>query len=213
VQKASTLAWDERESVGMWRSFWRTSVAMMSHPIQTLTTARADAPLGSSILFSVLALVAGMGPTLAIYAGIFGVVGLTMPTSDLKLGSSAVFIPLAIIFYVILLFMLQVAGLLFTAGLDHVALMMLGERPRAYAVSVRAGALAMGPYLIGLVPVCGIYVFPIWSIVLRIFAVMHLHNVSAGKATAAVLLPLVLLCGFCGATYAALIMAVGLNGN
>jgi hypothetical protein len=69
----------------------------------------------------------------------------------------------------------------------------------------------MGPYLLGLLPVCGFYIFPIWSIVLRIFALMHFHRVSGGKATAAVLAPLVLFCGACGLLYAAA-FAIGMGG-
>jgi hypothetical protein len=71
-------------------------------------------------------------------------------------------------------------------------------------VTVRAHALSMGPYLLGLLPLCSLYVFPIWAIVLRIIANMHLHKTTAGKATAAVLLPMVLLCGGLLALYGAL---------
>ena len=89
----------------------------------------------------------------------------------------------------------QVGAVLFTAARDHVSLLLLGANPRNYTVSVRANALAMGPYLVGLLPVCGLYIYPLWSLVLRILSIMHLHKTTAGRATAAVLLPMVLLCG------------------
>jgi hypothetical protein len=89
------------------------------------------------------------------------------------------------------------------AGIDHLGLMLLGAKPKSYTVTVRANALSMGPYLVGLVPFCGFYVFFLWALVLRIIAIMYLHKTTAGRATAAVLLPVVLLCGGVFLLYAA----------
>jgi hypothetical protein len=61
------------------------------------------------------------------------------------------------------------------------------------------------------VPICGFYVFPIWSLVLRILALMHLHKTTAGKATLAVLVPVIVFCGLIIAFYIAVVgLAVGL---
>ena len=113
--------------------------------------------------------------------------------------------------YVVALFLGQLMSLFLVSGLDHLMLMLLGANPRPYTVSVRAQALSMGPYLLGLIPVCGMYVFPLWSMVLRIVALMHFHKTSAGKATVAVLAPLVLFCGLGVFVYLAAIgLAAGL---
>lgn len=209
--KGTALPWDERERLGLWRAWWQTSVAMISRPTQTLQTAQPDAPLGESLLFSVLAMLVGLGPTLAVYGVIFAAVGFGggLPKGGFDLPAWAV--PLIALVYLVLLLLFQVLGVLMTAGMDHVALMVLGGNPRPYSVSVRASAIAMGPYLLGLVPVCGLYVFPLWAIVLRILALMHFHQVSGGKATAAVLAPLALLCGACGLLYAAIFAVAGLG--
>ena len=104
-------------------------------------------------------------------------------------------VPIVVVFYVVMILVFQLGGVLFVAGLEHVALMALGAQPRSYSVTVRASALSMGPYLLGLLPFCSLYVYPLWAVVLRIIALMSLHKTTAGKATAAVLLPIVLLCG------------------
>lgn len=202
MSRAGKLPWDERESLGLWRAWWRTAVLMISSPVQTLGTAEPEAPLGSSILFAVLSTVVGFGPTMLSYLLVLLPV-LAFGAKRGSLGEGAVVVPVVTLFYVVLIFAMQIGSVLFFAGLDHVGLMVLGARPRSYAVTVRAYALSMGPYLLGLLPFCSLYVFPLWSLVLRIIANMSLHQTTAGKASAAVLVPVFLLCGGLIAFYAA----------
>ncbi len=200
--RVGQLPWDERESLGMWRAWWRTSVLIISSPGQALSTAEPDAPLGSSLLFVLLSTVVGYGPSM------FGYLVALVPMLLLsaKKGSPAEglwVVPLGTLVWAVFLLALQVGLSLFLSALDHLGLMLLGARPKSYSVTVRAYALSMGPYLLGLLPLCSLYVFPLWSVVLRIIANMSLHKTTAGKATAAVLLPIFLLCGGLVAFYAA----------
>lgn len=61
-----------------------------------------------------------------------------------------------------------------------------------------------------MLPFCSFYVFPIWSLVLRIIANVYLHKTTAGKATAAVLLPLIVFCGLLFTFYMA-VFALAMN--
>ena len=133
----------------------------------------------------------------------FASVGAANGGKALALASATGFI--GVLFYAVVIFVCQLGLVLFLSGLDHLALMILGAQPRSFTVTVRANALAMGPYLVGLLPGCSWYVFPLWWMVLRIIANMYLHKTTAGKATAAVLLPLFLLCGGVFALYFAVI--------
>jgi len=77
----------------------------------------------------------------------------------------------------------------------------------SWTETMRGYSMAMGPALVGLIPVCGIYAFPIWCIVMRVFAYKHLHQLSWGRAVAGALIPTaVLVCCFASA-YVALISA------
>lgn len=214
--RLAVLPWDERATIGLWRAWWRTSVQLISNPGQTLSSAQAEAPLGSSMLFAMLSLVVGFGPTFLISAlttvpmALLGASRDSPMSRDLG-GAGMLVMPLVFVIYGVVLVAFQAAGVLIGAGFDHLGLMVVGAKPKSYQVSVRAYALSMGPYLIGLVPVCGFYVFLIWSLVLRIIAQMHLHQTTAGKATAAVLLPVVVLCGGLLTFYVAVIgLAAGL---
>lgn len=209
LSRLDTLPWDERERLGLWRAWWQTSVRMISSPTQTLSTVEADAPVGSSVLYALLSALVGFLPTVAIYALVLIPAFLFAPSKADAEVPLKVLGPVLVVFYVVLLFATQVAGLFISAGLDHLALLVLGAKPRSFSVSLRAGALAMGPYLLGLMPFCSLYVYPLWALVLRVMALMHLHKTTAGLAAAAVFLPLVLLCG-AGAGLIALIFAAGL---
>lgn len=204
LERAGVLPWDERLTIGMWRAWWRTAVLMISQPTKTTSTANPDAPISSSILFSTLSTIAGMGPTILVYGIFFLGAFLIAPDKDTPKFSAAL-VPVFVLLYIVFLLALQVGSVFVVAGIDHLGLMLVGANPKSYSVTIRAYSLSMGCYLIGLVPICGLYVFPIWSLVLRIIANMQLHKTSGGKAAAAVLLPMVVLCGGFGTLYIALI--------
>ncbi|MCC6332991.1 MAG: YIP1 family protein [Myxococcales bacterium] len=211
VERAGTLPWDERAALGTWRAWWRTCVLLISSPVQTLEAARPEGGLGGSVLFSVLATIAGYATTLGMMALVMvpsALMGAQRSSGDGK--AFAVIMPLVVVVYAVMIFGFQLASVLVLAGLDHLMLMLFGAQPRGYEVSVRANALAMAPALIGLVPICGIYVWPLWALVLRIIALAYLHKTTGGKAAAAVLVPAAVLCGLCGGAYA-LLFAAGMS--
>lgn len=209
--RAAVLPWDERESIGVWRAWWRTSVMMISAPGTTLQGAKPEGSLGGSVLFTLLSTLAGYGPTLLLYLLVFvPLMFVGLSKSQGVPGLSGVFVGVGAVVYIVMLFAMQVAGVLVVGGIDQLMLQLLGANPKGYEVSVRANAVALGPALVGLVPFCGLYVFPIWCIVLRIFALMYFHQTTAGKAVLAVLLPIILICGLCGAGYFA-IFALGFS--
>jgi len=78
-------------------------------------------------------------------------------------------------------------------------------------VTFRGTALAMAPFLCGLVPLCGYYVFPIWWVVLKVFAYRAFHRTTGGKAAFGAIGPiataLLLCCGFYAVIFAVTGMA------
>jgi hypothetical protein len=71
----------------------------------------------------------------------------------------------------------------------------------------------MGPYVVGLLPLCSLYVFPLWSLGLRVVANAHLHRITVGRAAAGVLLPTIAFCGIGMAAYVALILLAQTMGR
>src|SRR5262249_11342835 len=101
----------------------------------------------------------------------------------------------AVIFYMGLALASQIGALFVLAGTEHLTLMILGGKNLGgYTVTVRAHALGLSPYLLGLVAFCGPGVMGIWSPVVRGVALSKLQRVSGGKAAAAILAPFVVIC-------------------
>lgn len=205
------MPWDERETIGVWRAWWRTSLKLMGSPVQTLSTAQPEAPLGSSALYVLLSSLAGLGTTFMLYG--IGLLAVFSFGPARQAGDPQLLFFLGLFFgYLVFLLGSQVGALFVVAGIDHLGLLLFGAQPKSYAVTVRAYALSTAPYLVGLIPLCGFYVFPLWALVLRVIANIHLHRTTPGKATLAVLAPMLLFCGAGVGLYAAFIaLAAGFS--
>jgi hypothetical protein len=85
---------------------------------------------------------------------------------------------------------------LLAAGLIHVVLMMTGDTrygfETTYRISAYCGAVTQVLFLI---PVCGPTVGVVWNIWIMCVGIDRAHDVSTGRAVAAVLTPYLLCCG------------------
>ena len=205
------LPWDERETLGLWQGWWRTCVLMISSPNVSLANAEPDAPLGSSVMFALVSAVVGLCPTF-LSSIPFLVLTQSISRKDDAPAGMGFFLVLGMIIYLGTALAFTMGSVFLVSGIEHLTLRMLGAEPKSFSVTVRAYALGMSAYLLGVIPFCSFYVFPVWAIVLRIIALMHLHKTTAGKASAAVLLPVLLLCGgFIGLYVAVIALAMSLR--
>jgi hypothetical protein len=93
-------------------------------------------------------------------------------------------------------------------GIEHLMLRLFGATPRSYEATVRICCYSHAPMIVGLIPVCGAYVFPVWQLVLRILGFRAVHRTTGGKATAAVMVPIVVGAVVGGILYAASLAAM-----
>jgi hypothetical protein len=154
--------------------------------------------MGSSLFFATISVLVGLMPTFLFYAAAFAVGGATglfdeAKTSGAALGSGE--LALMLVISAVMAVVVSIGLVMLFALIDHLGLSLLGGPTGTLDVSVRANALALAPYVLGIIPVCGVYVFGVWSVVLRIIALSSLHKVSGGKAAAVVLTQIVLCCG------------------
>lgn len=87
-------------------------------------------------------------------------------------------------------------GLLVQAGVYHVCLLLLGASRRPFVDTFRVVCYAMGPQLFQIVPLFGGMVAWVWQLVLTVIGVKVVHTTSYGRSAVAVLLPMLLCCGF-----------------
>jgi hypothetical protein len=103
----------------------------------------------------------------------------------------AFFLPLIALFAPVLI----VCALLVGSAIQHLMLMIVGGARSGFAVARAAGAvLRAGAPVFQALPFCGSLIAAIAAILLTIQGLAVAHRISLGKATLAVLLPVVLCC-------------------
>jgi hypothetical protein len=191
-------AW-ERDGSGA-GSFLATVKGVLLAPTQTFQTMRRDGGLGTPFLFGLL------GGTIGVWASVVYQAVLLMISGEIGafgvLMGTAIGGPIAII---VVMFI--------AAGIYHLMLMVLGSGQRGFETTFRVEAYAVGTVgLFSLIPVCGGLIGGIWGLVVVIIGLAEAHEISRGKAAAAVLIPWALCClgiGVLIATGAMLIPRIG----
>lgn len=90
--------------------------------------------------------------------------------------------------------LLAVAGLYLTAGLFHLLLLVVRGAGRGFPATLTVVGYASGIMLLRALPVCGGVVALVWFIVAAVHGLSEAQRCGSGKATFAVLGPIVLLC-------------------
>lgn len=105
----------------------------------------------------------------------------------------------------------SVLAMFIAAGVYHLMLMLLGAARQPFETTMRVVAYSMGSTsLLQILPVCGSLVAAVWALVAYIIGLAQAHEISTGKAAAAVLIP-VAVCCVIGILFYAAILAVFLG--
>lgn len=91
--------------------------------------------------------------------------------------------------------LLLLFGLVLSAGVSHLLLLVFGAARNGFGVTLRVFCYAYSPMVFGVVPLLGAVIGTIWMIVLSIIGLREAHETDGWKAAMAVLLPFVLLVG------------------
>lgn len=102
----------------------------------------------------------------------------------------AYFVPMTALFAPILV----VCAILVSAAVYHLMLMIVGGAKGGFLATMRVICYAQAPQAIQILPLCGGLIAAVGAILLTIQGLSVAHRISLGKATLAVLLPLVLCC-------------------
>lgn len=140
----------------------------------------------------------------ALAAVIFAVVGTAifsmLPQGELGmfnqiLGAGGGFIIAGAMFIATLIF--GIIGVFIGAAIIHLGVILVGGN-QGYEQTVKSLIYGGTPgYLFGWIPFIGI-IGSIWSLILIIFGVKELHEVSTGKAVIAVLIPVIIIAAIVG---------------
>ncbi len=94
--------------------------------------------------------------------------------------------PLSLILYPLV----ATVGLFVRSAVTHLVILLLGGGRGGFEATFRAFAYGTTPYLLAVFPVVGLVVGGLLSIVYTIIGLMHLHRLSAAKATLIYILPI-----------------------
>lgn len=106
-----------------------------------------------------------------------------------------------------------IAVLFVGSGVWHVVLFLLGGARRGFEATFRVSAYTEATAVFAIVPFCGWLVAFVYSLVVSIIGLAEAHGIGRGRAAAAVLAPLVLICCFSVAIGMAVGLVSGLVGH
>ena len=87
-----------------------------------------------------------------------------------------------------------IASLFIWAGCLHLILMMVRGAKNGFEATFRVVSYSVGAYIFLMIPFCGALISAIWTIVLAIVGLKEAHGTTGGKASFAVLFPLIMCC-------------------
>jgi len=87
-------------------------------------------------------------------------------------------------------------GLSFTSALYHIALKIFGGANQTFEATFRVVSYAASAQVLAILPIVGTVVAGIWTLVLTIIGLQKMHQTSYARAILAVLLPVLVCCGF-----------------
>jgi hypothetical protein len=90
---------------------------------------------------------------------------------------------------------LLIIWLFIVSGMLHLFLMIVGGAKAGFEATFRVVSYSVSPYLLMVIPYCGVLITPFWALSLFMIGIRDAHETTGGKATAAVLFPFLLCCG------------------
>ena len=192
LQPRSGLPWEHRETRGFFNAFGDTLAMILTKPGVAFSVMRTEGGFGGPLLYAVLggAIGAIVAFVLSLLFTSFGILGRREDVFGSMIGMTASWLG-----FIARLILVAVAPFIFGA-LVHVSLMLLGGAKKTFEATFRVIAFAQGATApLQLVPCCGWLIAPVWNIVASSIGIARAHEIDTGRATLAVLLPLIVYCG------------------
>ncbi len=192
----SDFPWEKREQMGFFNALFETIRMVLLDPSKSFRAMPLTGGFGAPLFFFVLCSMIGV-----IVAGGYQVAFSALPSASAmsqadRMLAGALSSPAFIGVMLIVMMILFVVGAFISAGISHLALMLVGGAKKPYEATFRVLSYAGGACaILQFVPVCGGLLMWIWSIVVMVIGFSEVHGIGKGHALLAVLLPVILCCG------------------
>ena len=205
------IPWERRDKLGMFRAYWQTAKEGAFAPDKTYQGLAPTGRWWDAMSFAMFSYALGIAGTVLLYGVIFLVAGIVGSKELFADASPAVVTGISVGIIIGLILMVPVGALMRVyvgAGIDHLGLLIAGGGKAGFGATFRGYCYGMAPAMFGVIPACGVYIWEIWRIACQILAYKSVHQMSGGRAAAAVLVPFGLCCvGYIGLIAAAQIFA------
>lgn len=207
--------WEKRDSLGFGSAFIEAIKLFVTSPTEAFAQTKRSGDYTSPLIFAVL--VGWIGIVIGqIWGMLFNASMFSMFPGEMgeQMGAMAATSFGAFIGSLILAPIFVAIGLFIWSALLHLCLMLvggLGESTSGFEGTFRVVSYAGVAQFANIIPIAGGLIAVVWSIILGVIGLTDLHRTTQGKATAAILIPIVLCCVCAmvmGATMAASMMAM-----
>jgi hypothetical protein len=188
----SGLPWEHRQELGFFGAFIETLVMVLTKPGTAFAIMRIEGGLTEPLLYAVIG--GGVG---VIVWFIFSVALNSLGVLNPRETGFAPMLGMSVSFVMLVWRLVVVAIVPFVfGGLVHVSLMLVGGAKKTFETTFRVISFSQGSTApLQLVPCCGGLVALVWFLVANCIGVARTHEIDTGRATFAVLLPVIVCCG------------------
>ncbi len=189
-------AWERRGELGTFPAAVETTRQVYSEPAATFRNLKLEGGYAAPMWYYTLLV------TLSFWVAMLFEIALNYVNPDLA-GNAEVIGKIGLQGVVSLHVGLMIVGPVFiagstflSAGIFHVMLLALGGASKPYEATYRALCYAAAPaMLFQMMPVCGVWIASILSLVFMVIALHEVQGIPTAKAVAVVLIPNLLCCG------------------
>ena len=188
---AGAIPWEQRKSIGRWKAFWKTTRAVMFSPKTFFRTPQYETGILSPFFFNTgVQAVAQIGTALTLML-VYGTLGLvlaaTLPPNRADEANMVIILAFVLPAVIGIFGILQapvnaIWGMAIGGGLAHLGLMVVRAKKAGFEATARALAYAQAPMALYVVPILGLFVGPIWTIVVSVIALRETHECSTWRA-------------------------------
>jgi hypothetical protein len=193
IVSATGLPWEQREGLGFVPAFVETLKLVLLNPTVAFAVMKKEGGLGEPLLYGVIGGSIGFIISL-LWNLLFGSIGAFTERNPI---ASAIGAGVGMVICIILAPLFIVVCLFIGSGILHLCLMLVGGANRSFETTFRVVSYTVGSTNpLAVIPFCGSVVAAIWNIILECIGLAKAHEIPTGKAVLAVLLPVIVCCGF-----------------
>jgi hypothetical protein len=198
------VPWEGRQRLGFFAALWKTWAESVFNPDRFFSKLPYKGGLGSPILYALivawLSVIVNSLYQIAFSSVIYNFwLNVLQKYTDQSnpIFNSEFFRGITLLSFFQSIFIAPIGILIllfFISGIYHLLCMIFGWAKRDFEATVRTVSYSFGPLIFAILPFCGSTIGWIWGLVLSIIGLKHMQQISGGKATFVVLLPLILCC-------------------